>query len=181
MGNRLPADKPPFSNVAKKIENIPPGSIVYYDEKGDLQYRQYSVPLRFKKLRPNAKLPVYSRPGDACMDIHCYENVYIPVGEQKAIPTGIAVELAPGYEMRVRGRGGLTNDGIWCFHGTIDSNYRGEIMVILNNQSDSPWYVDSGSRIAQISVCYVPLWEPMWVEEISETNRGEGRFGSSGV
>lgn len=134
----------------------------------------------------NGKLPEYKTDGSAGAD--CYaridEQVTVPAHGIATIPLGFAVEIPYGFEMQIRSRSGLARkDGIQVFNapGTIDSDYRGEVGAILFNSTDSDYAVFPNDRIAQavIAPVYVAEWEE--VSELSETERGAGGFGSTGV
>lgn len=139
------------------------------------------IPLRFKRLCPEAQLPQYSRDGDACLDIASAANRTILPGCQAVIFTGLTVEVPVGYEMQVRGRSGLALKGVWAFEGTIDSNYRGEILIILRNHGCCAYHVLHGDRVAQLAVRKAPEFAPVWADELTETTRGDAGFGSSGL
>jgi dUTP pyrophosphatase len=99
-------------------------------------------------------------------------------------PTGFAVEVPQGYELQVRSRSGLAKQGLFVTNspGTIDSDYRGEICVLLSNLDPNRSYtVNRGDRIAQLVLCEVPRLSIQEVEELSSTERGEGGFGSTGA
>jgi dUTP pyrophosphatase len=102
-----------------------------------------------------------------------------PHGRQK-IPTGIAVEIPPGYVGLIRDRSSLGGNGIIISGGVIDSDYRGEIIVCLNNLADMPHSFNAGDRIAQLVVVPCLQTAPVLVSFLSETKRGEGGFGSTG-
>ena len=116
------------------------------------------------------------------MDLHSVESVNIGPGETKLVATGLAIELPPGYEAQVRPRSGLAlKYGITLPNSpaTIDPGYRGEIKVILHNLGRQPFEVQPGERIAQMVIARYEAVE--WEEaELSESQRGEGGFGSSG-
>lgn len=140
--------------------------------------------LKFKKLNPDAIIPSYKRKGDACMDLSSVVDVILKAHDFAVIPTGLACEIPKGYEMQIRGRSGMAaNYGIGLVNGigTIDSNYRGDLGVILMNNSNKDFHIEKGMRIAQFAICKTIKIEPIEVENLSETNRGEGRFGSSGL
>lgn len=136
--------------------------------------------LGFKRLDNRAILPSYGRPGDACLDLFAIEDQEVFVGSQVQIRTGLACAVPAGYEMVIRGRGGKTNQRLWCFHGTVDSNYRDEILVLMENRHPYKVHrIEAGKAFAQIAVKPIPTWQPCWLEDLGETNRGGGRFGSS--
>ena len=139
------------------------------------------VKLGFKKLNPNAQLPKYAHEGDAGMDVFALNDVDLPLNKPVIVKTGIAAEIPDGYEIQVRPRSGLAAKGItvWNSPGTVDSKYRGEIGVILF--SSVPAYrVNKGDKIAQLVLAPVTFAEPYEVQELSETDRGAGGFGSTG-
>ena len=130
-------------------------------------------------------LPAYATPDAAGMDLKA--NISVPVHlrplERQLIPTGIFIELPPGYEAQVRPRSGLAlKQGITCLNspGTIDADYRGELKVILINLSDTEQLIHPGDRIAQMVVSTVEKVEWNAVSELNETTRNEGGFGHTG-
>ncbi len=131
-------------------------------------------------------LPEYQTEGSAGMDLHAaiLEEVIILPGERKQIPTGIKIAIPNGYEAQIRPRSGLAlNYGIGMPNapGTIDSDYRGEICVILINWGQKPFHIKRGDRIAQMIIAPVShvLWEP--VHSLPQSNRGPGGFGHTGI
>lgn len=137
------------------------------------------------KLSEGAVMPVYQTEGASGADIRALiaEPLEIAPGARCAVPTGVYVEVPIGYEVQVRPRSGLAvREGVTVLNtpGTIDSDYRGEIVVIMINLSDKPFRIASGDRIAQMVVCPVVHGVLEEVEELSETARGEGRFGHTG-
>ena len=126
--------------------------------------------------------PVYSRDGDACLDCYSAEDVILRYGETKKIRLGFALELPKGYEAQIRPRSGLSLKGVQVQLGTIDSNYRGEVNVIVHYVGSlEPFEIVKGVRIAQMKVEKVEPVTFVDVAELSETNRGENGFGSSGM
>lgn len=137
-------------------------------------------------ISPGAVLPSYQTKGAAGADIcACIEtDVVIRVGERVMVPTGLFFEIPQGYEVQVRPRSGLAvKNGVTCLNtpGTIDSDYRGEVKVILINLGQKPFTVKNGDRIAQIVVSPVEQASFCKVDVLSSTERGEGGFGSTGV
>ena len=138
------------------------------------------------KAEKGAVIPHYATEGAAGADISAYLSAPVTLrpGEYKAIPTGLFMEIPEGYEVQVRPRSGLAlKHGITVLNapGTIDSDYRGEVRVILINHSDVPFVVSNGDRIAQIVVQATPRLDFVSAEDLSGTERGEGGFGSTGV
>ena len=143
--------------------------------------------LRIKRLEGNnLELPKYKTEGSAGMDLTACidENIILKPLERKLIKTGIAIALANNYEAQVRPRSGLAlKNGISVLNtpGTIDADYRGEIGVILINLSNEDFVVERGMRIAQLVISPIVQAELVEVEELDETLRGQGGFGSTGV
>ena len=133
-------------------------------------------------------LPAYETPGSAGMDLRAAvpegEAITLAPGERRLIPTGLKIALEPGYEAQVRPRSGLAlKQGVTCLNtpGTIDSDYRGEVKVILANLGSDPFEVKRGERIAQLVIAPVTQVIMTEVTELDETARGAGGFGSTGV
>lgn len=144
-----------------------------------------SVPVCVKRL-PHGEgldLPAYATDGAAGMDVLAAEDVTIAPGARHAVATGLALAIPPGFEIQVRPRSGLAlKHGITVPNtpGTIDSDYRGELKVILINHGTVPFAVRRGDRVAQLVLA--PVTQASWLEvdELDETARGEGGFGSTG-
>ncbi len=135
--------------------------------------------------RSGNKLPAYATEGSSGMDIRA--DIAAPVSlqplERNLIPTGLFIELPLGYEAQVRPRSGLAiKQGITCLNspGTVDSDYRGELKVILINLSNEPQIINNGDRIAQLVFQKVEKAGLIQVDEINETKRGDGGFGHTG-
>jgi dUTP pyrophosphatase len=144
------------------------------------------VEVRLKRLNHGAGLPLpnYTTSGAAGMDICAAESLTLRAGKRHAVATGFAFAIPDGYEVQVRPRSGLAlKHGITCLNtpGTIDSDYRGEVKVILANLGEDDFQITKGDRIAQIVVAPVTHAAMVEVEEIDDTARGTGGFGSTGV
>lgn len=141
------------------------------------------VQLKVKKLSDTASIPIYATEGAAGMDLFSDEEVELKPMEIRAVGTGIAVEIPQGYEGQVRPRSGLALKGITVANapGTIDSDYRGEVKVILINLSGKKFKIEKGMRIAQLIISRCGRVEVEEVSELSDTKRGEGGFGSTGI
>jgi dUTP pyrophosphatase len=138
--------------------------------------------LHFKRLHPEARLPSRGSAGAAGLDLYAVERVTIEPGGRAAVPTGLAVAVPPGFYGRVAPRSGLAvRQGIDVLAGVIDADYRGEILCALVNHGDAPFEVEPGARIAQLVVEAIATPEPAWAEELEETGRGAGGFGSTGA
>ena len=136
-----------------------------------------------KKLTEEAIIPTYQTKGSAGFDFHAVGSYIVAPGERKLIKTGLSMEIPVGYELDIRSRSGLAlKNGIMVLNspGTIDSDYRGEIGVILyNTDSSNSFIIHNGDRIAQgvlLKVEQIPFTE---IEELSNTERGSGGFGST--
>jgi dUTP pyrophosphatase len=140
--------------------------------------------LRFKRIHPDAALPSYAHASDAGMDVRSVEDVTVPAKGRVLVHTGLVMMLPPMFEAQVRPRSGLAlKHGITVLNtpGTIDAGYRGEVGVILANFGDSDFEVKKGDKIAQIVVAPVLQAGIEEADEIDETDRGSGGFGSTGV
>lgn len=144
------------------------------------------VDIRVKRLDHGAGLPMpaYATSGAAGMDVCAAESLTLRPGKRHAVATGFAFAIPDGYEVQVRPRSGLAlKHGITCLNtpGTIDSDYRGEVKVILANLGDEDLVINTGDRIAQIVVAPVTQGVMVEVEALDDTERGTGGFGSTGV
>lgn len=131
-------------------------------------------------------LPAYATSGAAGMDVHAAvdQPLVVQPGSIALVPTGLVMAIPKGFECQVRSRSGLAaRNGIFALNapGTIDSDYRGEVKVILANISGDPFTIERGSRIAQLVVARHEQVEWRAVEAVDATERGSGGFGSTGV
>lgn len=146
------------------------------------------VPLRIKKL-PNFKgeLPFYQTPGSSGFDVRAQldgSHLIIGPGERALISTGLSFEIMPGYELQSRPRSGLAirnGLGILNSPGTIDSDYRGEVKIIVVNLSGQNIQINDGERIAQMILAPVVQAEFLLVHDLNDSERGVGGFGSTGI
>ena len=139
-----------------------------------------------KKLSKTAIIPKYETQGASGVDIsaNINEDLTLATNESTLVPTGIAVSIPQGFEIQIRPRSGLAaKKGISVLNtpGTIDADYRGEIKVILINHGNEPFVIRNGDRIAQMVVCPIVQAKFEQVDELSDTERGSGGFGSTGV
>ena len=142
-----------------------------------------SMQARFKRLSPQVEKPTAAHIGDAAVDLQCSVDVTLEPGSRASVPTGIAVSIPEGYAGLVLPRSGhARRHGIGVVNGPglVDSGYRGEVSVLLINHGTETVTFNAGDRIAQLAV--VPFLQVDWVEvdELDETVRGAGGFGSSG-
>jgi len=141
------------------------------------------IKLKIKKLTSKAQIPAYQTDESAGFDLHSIEDIIIQPGERKLIGTGLAFEIPKGYEIQIRPRSGLAyKHGISVLNspGTIDSDYRGEIKILLINHSNENFEIKVGERIAQAVIQAVIQATFEEVEELNDTKRGTGGFGSTG-
>jgi dUTP pyrophosphatase len=162
--------------------------------------------IKIMKLDENATLPKFAKQGDSGFDLYTLEDVTIMANETKLIKTGIAIDLQEGYEAQVRPRSGVSLNGakgcfkyiyspfsydehiltpsspyLRVFLGTIDSGYKGDIGIITYNQENYDVLIPKGTRLAQCVVVKIPILQIEEVKHISQSQRGETGFGSSGI
>lgn len=141
------------------------------------------IGVKVKLLHEDAKVPEYAKDGDAGFDLATIEGGTLKVGETKLFKTGLAMAIPKGYELQIRSRSGMCIKfqlAILNSPGTIDAGYRGEIGLIATNFGKKPYEVEKGDRIAQGVLNEVPRAKFHVVEELDNTSRGEGGFGSTG-
>ena len=139
------------------------------------------IPINVKQVRDGARLPMRATDGSAGADICCVEPFSIAPGERVGVSTGLSFEIPQGYYGRVAPRSGLAvRHGIDVLAGVIDSDYRGELIVLLVNFSDTPVEFAAGDRIAQLIIEHAVPAEFQWSEHLGETSRSSGGFGSTG-
>ncbi|WP_144561606.1 dUTP diphosphatase [Bacillus mycoides] len=144
--------------------------------------------VKIKRLNESVEIPRYAKPGDAGFDLVAAEDTIIWPGETKVVPTGLAFEIPPGYELQVRPRSGMTrNTRLRVILGTVDSGYRGEIGVLVDNTERTlavnmkAHIIERGTRIAQGVIAPVETAHFEEVDKLSDSERGAGGFGSTGV
>ncbi|HEX7314103.1 MAG TPA: dUTP diphosphatase [Pyrinomonadaceae bacterium] len=137
--------------------------------------------LHFKRLHPDATLPTRGSAGAAGLDLYSVERLTIEPGGRAAVRTGLAVAVPQGFYGRVAPRSGLAvRHGIDVLAGVIDSDYRGEILCALVNHGRDPFDIEPGARVAQLILEAIATPNPAWAEDLTETERGAGGFGSTG-
>ena len=137
--------------------------------------------LSFKRLDPRATLPARGSALSAGLDICSIEDVTIEPKQRALVPTGLAVAIPEGYYGRVAPRSGLaTRNGLDVLAGVIDADYRGELRCLLHNTGDETISLAAQSKICQLIIEKIITPEAVWVDEIGETDRGSGGFGSTG-
>jgi len=138
--------------------------------------------LKVKRLDKDAKLPTKATPGSVCYDVYSTKRILFSPMERATVPTGLAFKLPQGTGMDLRPRSGLASRGLIILNspGTIDGDYRGELLVSCMNLSNGNILVSEGDRIAQIRLFKEVYFEFDEVEELGKTERGKGGFGSTG-
>ncbi len=144
------------------------------------------VKILIKKLNKKAKIPEYKTEGSSGMDLvaNIEKSIYMNPGITSIIPTGISVSIPTGYDLQIRPRSGLAaKNSITVLNtpGTIDSDFRGEIKVILINLGNKKFKINPNDRIAQMVLCHTIKVKFKEVEILEETKRGSGGFGSTGI
>tara|TARA_B100001093_G_C26793715_1_gene1000161 strand:+ start:703 stop:1143 length:441 start_codon:yes stop_codon:yes gene_type:complete len=142
--------------------------------------------ISIKRLSKEISLPKYETRGSSGMDLAAYinNNINLEPGKTVIIPTGLSVAIPEGFEIQIRPRSGLAAKNkisVLNTPGTIDADYRGEIKVILINLSDKTFLIEKGQRIAQMVVCPIIQAQLEEVDELNDTTRGKGGFGSTGT
>ncbi len=137
--------------------------------------------LKIKKTRPEAILPSYAHPGDVGLDMFSLEDYDLKPGERRVFFVGFALEFSEGYAAIVKDKGSLpVKGGVHTMGGVYDAGYRGEYNVILVNLGKEVYHISKGDKLAQLVIFPVEIAELEEADELSETSRGEGRFGSTG-
>jgi len=138
--------------------------------------------IEFTKLSAKATAPTYAHPGDAGADLYCLNDETIAPGEQTTISTGIAIKLPDGHVGLTWDKSGVSaKRRLKVMGGVIDAGYRGEIFVTLANLGDTEQTFRSGEKIAQLLIQPVVRGEYQYVDELDQTARGDGAFGSTGA
>ncbi len=136
--------------------------------------------LRVKKIHPEARLPVYQHPGDAGLDLFSAVDEVLAAGEVKPIPTGIKLAIPEGYVGLVWDKSGISLQGVHRLAGVVDAGYRGEVRVVMANLGREPFVIKKGMKIAQMLIQPVAAPDVIEADDLDETSRGEGGFGSTG-
>ncbi len=138
------------------------------------------IKLKIKKLHKDMKMPSYAHPGDVGLDLCSLEDVTIPPGGHHRFMNGFALEFPHGFAAIVKDKGSISKAGLHVMGGVFDAGYRGEYNVHLVNLGNSSYTFEKGDKVAQLVILPVEIVALEEVEELSETSRGEGRFGSTG-
>jgi dUTP pyrophosphatase len=136
--------------------------------------------IKVKRIQEDAKLPAYSHPGDAGLDLFSSADLVLKSGEVIPVPTGIKMAVPPGYVGLIWDKSGISLAGVHRLAGVVDSGYRGEVKVVMINLGDTSFSIKKGMKIAQMLVQPVNSVGVTEVEELEDTTRGENGFGSTG-
>jgi len=145
------------------------------------------IEMKIRVAHDSIELPAYETNFSAGMDLRAYlpdENITLEPKQRVLVGTGLYFEIPEGFEVQIRPRSGLAlKQGITVLNspGTIDADYRGEIKVILINHGDEPFVIEHEMRIAQMVIAEVTIITPIEVDDLDETKRAAGRFGSTGL
>ena len=151
------------------------------DLKGNIKIRD-DLKLRVQKISPKAKVPVRAHETDAGIDIYSINAETIPPGSRRVLPTGIKVAVPEGWALILKDKSGLAvNNGVHIMAGVIDSEYRGELGVVIVNLSKERLDIVEGQKIAQGLLVPVGLFDIQEVSSLENTTRGDGGFGSTGL
>lgn len=138
--------------------------------------------IQIKKINPEARIPIYAIKNDAGIELYSVEDLIVEPGKILTCGTGIAMAIPAGYVGLIWDKSGVAfNGGIKTMGGVIDSSYRGEIKVILTNLSNKDYVINRGDKVAQMLIQKVEKADIEEVEVLDDTERGEGRFGSTGI
>jgi dUTP pyrophosphatase len=136
--------------------------------------------LKVRKMNPDAKLPRCSHKGDAGMDLFSAVDDLLRAGEVKPVPTGIQMAIPEGYVGLIWDKSGVSLAGLHRLAGVVDAGYRGEVRVVMANLGKESFIIKKGMKIAQMLIQPVETVEVVEAEELDDTPRGQGGFGSTG-
>ena len=139
------------------------------------------ITLKAKRLKPHARLPEYAHPGDLGCDLFSAVEVTIPHGAQATVATGVAVEFPEGWGGIIKDRSSMASKRVYTSGGVIDHGYRGEIIVLLRNESGKDYPIKRGDKIAQMVAAQAPAWRIVEAVELNNTAREDNGFGSTGT
>ena len=137
--------------------------------------------LKVKRIRPQTKLPSYGHPGDAGLDLFSSEDHLLRPGEVRPVQTGIQVAIPRGHVGLIWDKSGISLRGVHRLAGVVDAGYRGEVQVVMVNLSREPYEIKAGMKIAQMLIQPIVEINVVEAENLDDTSRGEGGFGSIGL
>ena len=136
--------------------------------------------VKVKRISPEARLPLCSHKGDAGMDLFSVVDDVIQAGEVKPVPTGIQMAIPEGYVGLIWDKSGISLRAVHRLAGVVDAGYRGEVRVVMANLGKEPFSIKKGMKIAQMLIQPVETVDIVETDELDETSRGQGGFGSTG-
>jgi dUTP pyrophosphatase len=139
-----------------------------------------SITIKIKKLKPEAKMPSYAHPGDVGLDLYSLEEKMLKPGEHYIFFIGVAIEFPHGYAGIVKDKGSVSKAGLHTMGGVYDAGFRGEYNVHLVNLSDKAYTVEKGDKLAQLVIFPAEIAKIEETDTLTESARGEGKFGSTG-
>jgi dUTP pyrophosphatase len=137
--------------------------------------------LKVKRIHPDAKIPVFGHPGDAGMDLFAVVDRDLGPGQVFAVPTGIQVAIPAGFVGLIWDKSGISLKGVHRLAGVVDAGYRGEVQVVMINLGPAPYEIRAGMKIAQMLIQPVAAVAVIDSDNLDDTSRGEGGFGSTGL
>lgn len=143
-------------------------------------YQRNNLTLHFKKLDPKAMIPTKAYSDDAGIDLYALERTYIPAGQWRMVRTGLAFEIPTGWHMQVHTRSSYAKVQVKNHLGIIDSGYRNEVLVIAYNNGYEDFIIEAGSKFCQALILPTPQVTLVESDKLSDSDRGQGGFGSSG-
>ncbi len=155
-------------------------SLQWFLDKFSQYFVSTAIPVKVKKLNPKAKIPTKAYQGDAGWDVYATQRIYIDPYQTVVVNTGLAFEMPEGWHMQVHTRSSFGKRGVRCHLGIVDSGYRNELGVIVHNNSLEHFIIEDGDKFAQLLFLPVPKVTLTEVENLTDTDRGLGGFGSSG-
>jgi dUTP pyrophosphatase len=139
-----------------------------------------TLKVKVKRISPEARLPLFSHKGDAGMDLFSVVDDVIQAGEVKPVPTGIQMAIPEGYVGLIWDKSGISLRAVHRLAGVVDAGYRGEVRVVMANLGKEPFSIKKGMKIAQMLIQPVETVDIVEADELDETSRGQGGFGSTG-
>ncbi len=136
--------------------------------------------IKVKKLKEGAKLPTYHHPGDVGMDLYAMETVTVAPGMHARLYHGFALEFPIGFAAIIKDKSSISKAGLHAMGGVFDAGFRGEYNTHLVNLSDTPYTIEEGDKVSQLIIFPVEIAELVEADELSDSARGAGAFGSTG-
>jgi dUTP pyrophosphatase len=168
--------------IAQMVKNLaaPIATYIVTNLAEYLAFIPLSINVKVKRLDPRAKLPTKAYNNDAGWDVYAIQRIYIEPYQVVVVNTGLALEIPPGWHVQVHTRSSFGKKGIKCHLGIVDSGYRNEIGVIMQNNSLEHYIVETGDKFAQLLFLPVPIVSLTETDTLSDTDRGLNGYGSSG-